>query len=924
MRQGILYTALMLLVALNAPVYAQGLFAPKVDYATGNGPSSVFIADLNGDGDNDLITANEGSRTVSVLLNNGDGTFAGKVDYAAGTAPISVFSADLDGDEDIDLTVANIWSDNVSVLMNNGDGTFAHKVDYATGNSSSNSSSSVFIADLNGDGDNDLITANRALSGNISNVSVLTNNGDGTFAPKVDYTAGDAPSSVFSADLDGDGDNDLVVTNWLNDNVSVLMNNGDGTFASKVDYPTGYRPEAVFSADLDGDGDNDLAVANIAVDNVSVLMNKGDGTFATKVDYFVGHSPTSVFIADLDGDGANDLAVAKGFGGNDVSVLLNNGDGTFGLRINYVVGYSPRSVFIADLDGDGDNDLAVASRGLDYVSDSVSVLLNLSVAPPPAPPVVTSINPTLGVELRSARVTIAGRDFQRGTTVTFGNSTATDVVAVTTQSITATTPALPVGTVDVIVTNPDSQADTLFDRFAFVPPLFGHPTAYPAWGSVFIADLDGDGDNDLVTARVSVLLNNGNGTFAPKVDYAAGFDPYSVFSVDLDGDGDNDLAVANAGSGHQASTLSVLLNNGDGTFAPQVEYGIGASPNSVFGADLDGDGDNDLAVANRGFGPGSVSVLLNNGDGTFADGVYYTAGYSPSAVFGADLDGDGDDDLTVANMYSDNVSVLMNNGDGTFAGKVDYAAGNGPISVLSTDLDGDGDNDLAVANVFSDNISVLFNNGDGSFATNVDYSTDIGPTRDFPTSVFSADLDGDGDSDLAVANRFSNIVSVFLNNGAGQFAARVDYAVGDEPRSVFSADLDGDGDNDLAVGNFSSGNVSVLMNLSDIPITAVTEYEEPSLNVPEAYSLAQNYPNPFNHQTVIHYDLPVQSHVELSVFNLMGHKVATLVDGYRSVGSYSVIWNGKDDNGKSLASGVYLYRLKTEGFGQSKKLVLMK
>ena len=131
------------------------------------------------------------------------------------------------------------------------------------------------------------------------------------FAPAVNYGAGDYPYSVFCADLDGDIDLDLVVANAGSDNVSVLKNNGDGTFQPKVDYGAGDGPYFVFCADLDRDTDLDLAVVNGNSDNVSVLKNNGDGTFQTKVDYGVGSAPRSVFCADLDGDTDLDLVVAN-------------------------------------------------------------------------------------------------------------------------------------------------------------------------------------------------------------------------------------------------------------------------------------------------------------------------------------------------------------------------------------------------------------------------------------------------------------------------------------------------------------------------------------------------------------------------------------------------------------------------------------
>ena len=365
--------AFWLLVALNAPACAQDLFGPPTDYPAGISSQAVFSADLDGDGDNDLAVANLTSNDVSVSRNNGHGTFTGMLDtvnYGVGGFPTSVFIADLDGDGDNDLAVANLTSNDVSVSRNNGHGTFTGMLDtvnYGVGGFPT----SVFIADVDGDGDNDLAVANMRSN----TVSVLSNNGDGTFAPKTDYEAGDGPTSVFIADLDGDGYNDLTVSGGsILSKVSVLMNNGDGTFAPKVAYDA--RGE-VFIADLDGDGDNDLVTSA-----VSVFMNNGDGTFAPKVDFADVGGP--LFIADLDGDGDNDLAVATG---DALAVLLNHGDGTFADEVAYEAGEFPSSgvatsVFSADLDGDGDNDLAVAN------SYGVSVLLNLSDIPVVVPGLV--------------------------------------------------------------------------------------------------------------------------------------------------------------------------------------------------------------------------------------------------------------------------------------------------------------------------------------------------------------------------------------------------------------------------------------------------------------------------------------------------------------------------------------------------------
>ncbi len=357
-------------------------FTAQPSPAAGSLPLSVAVADVNGDGWPDLVTANSGSDTVSVLLGDGRGGFAAKTDFATGSNPQFVAVADVNGDGQLDLVVANYWSDTVSVLLGNGSGGFAAKTDFATGNLPV----SVAVADVNGDGRPDLVTANS-----LSNtVSVLLGNGSGGFAAKMDLPAGDIPYSVAVADVNGDGQPDLVVANYGSDNVSVLRGNGSGGFAAKTDFPTGRGPRSVAVADVNGDGQPDLVIANAAngANQVSVLLGDGSGGFAPKTDFDTGAGPYSVAVADVNGDGQPDLVTAN-FYPHTVSVLLGNGSGGFAAKTDFAAGTGLHFVTVADVNRDGQPDLVTAS----YADENnVSVLLgagagtftggNVAIQPP--------------------------------------------------------------------------------------------------------------------------------------------------------------------------------------------------------------------------------------------------------------------------------------------------------------------------------------------------------------------------------------------------------------------------------------------------------------------------------------------------------------------------------------------------------------
>jgi len=243
----------------------------------------------------------------------------------------------------------------------------------------------------------------------------------------------------------------------------------------------------------------------------------------------------------------------------------------------------------------------------------------------------------------------------------------------------------------------------------------------------------------------TVLIDNGFGRFY-RADYPIPGFPRSVYAADLDGDGDRDLALSVNGGIDNPTVVSVFKNDGNGSFPDRADYPVVKFPNSIKATDFDGDGDLDLAVVNEDYTANSVSVLKNNGDGTFAPKTDWMTGGVPRTLAVADLDGDGDIDVVTANGdYPHTISVLKNNGDGSFSPKVDYPGGYYTIATtaLASDLDKDGDIDLAISNWNYTAFSVFKNNGDGIFAPRVDYGS-----GDFHGSIFGADLDGDGDTDI--------------------------------------------------------------------------------------------------------------------------------------------------------------------------------
>jgi hypothetical protein len=588
---------------------------------------------------------------------------------------------------------------------------------------------------------------------------------------RLGYTAlpwpatGAKPYAVAAADLNGDSKPDVVVVNAVDSTVSVLLGNGNGTFRPKVDYATGPAPQAVAVADVNGDAKPDLIVGNSGTfpgATMSVLLGNGDGTFGSKLDYPTNSDAQAIAVVDVSGDGKPDVVVAES---SAVSVLLNTGNGTFATKTDYVIGLlGPRAIAIGDISGDGRPDIILSASG--DSGNAVSVLLGTG-------------NGVFAAHVDSA----------------FSGNFSLFAVAIGDMNGD--------GKIDVATADTGSNVVSVLlgnGKGAFTSQINSPGTSKPL--ALTSVDVNGDGKLDLIVrgSDLTVMLGRGNGTFTEGTTYpveGSGFGGFissqSVAVADIDRDGK--LDIVSTGNGK----LDVLMGHGDGTFAVNAGSRGGITSRHLIVADTNHDGKVDVILSNGG--ATSVSLLPGNGDGTFATRVDYEIGSSPSAIAAADLNNDGNTDIVAINSTGA-VSVLLGDSAGVLGGKVDYPTGPA-ISLSITDVNNDGKRDIVVAiatvplndgegGQILGSVAVLMGNGDGTFAAKVNYLTNI-----TPASVAAADLNGDGNIDLVVANADNAKATVLIGNGTGNFPTSVDYVVGAPLHGVLIADVNQDGRPDL-------------------------------------------------------------------------------------------------------------------------------
>ena len=731
-----------LLFAAAAPLLARPLF-PNPAYDVGVDPGDMVVGDFNGDGAPDAVVAGGVEGTLLVLLGRGDGTLADPLAVPVGGAPRTLIASDFNGDGRADLAVTTGGGSGggyVKVLLGNGSGGFSIVYNILTGGSITG----LAAGDFDGDGRIDLAATDSAGHALV----VAAGNADGTFGPVTTFPAGDDPVAVAAVDIDGDGRPELAVAEFVSSTVTFFSGEG-GSFrpVGSLSAPAG----PILAADFDGDGAVDLAVGSVCQGfgpglgdraTVSVFLRRGAAVFSDPIAYTVEICPQALVSADVDGNGTADLAVAT-YRYTGIHVLLGRGDGTFSTDLlPFGSGGYFTSLGAPDLDADGKRDLVVVSAAA-------------------------------------------------GTLYTYrGNGDGTfgprpHRVAGTSQSL----------------------------------------------GSPLVSDLDGDGRNDVAATdwsagEVVILKGRGDGTLQPEQRFAAGSGPAQVAAADFNGDHHADLAVADNNyyyvTGNRGE-VSILLGNGDGTFAPQARYDAGYGTINVVPADADRDGKIDLIVLNNGgetsagvVQPGSLSILRGLGDGTFARQVQIPAGPAPRGLQTADFNLDGFVDVAFLTGASGTlglgaVSVLLGRGDGSFSAPIVLGADRALNGLVVADLNVDGRPDLLLTGSTDygpepGSVTVFLGDGQGGFVR-----AGSSPAGYLPLVAVADDFSGDGRPEVAL---IEPSVYLWFYGQPGRFGNVTAFSSG-----IASGDMDGDFRPDLVVvGTYPLGGgdaVTILLNQSD-------------------------------------------------------------------------------------------------------------
>ena len=841
------------------------------NYNLSQNPVTTFINDFDNDGIKDIVFLEKDS-TIALWSRNNDDTFYLARDYRALSKTLATIFQDLDRDGNEDILVIQD-ANNFSILLGNGNNSFSEASQYSSLSNIGNG----FLFDVNEDGERDLVSINDN-----DTTSVWLKNNDGTFASRIDYEGTkEADSQSVIVDVNNDGIEDLVsldstvnpLDGSLTSNLATKLGRADGSFNEATINPIGQYAYALTTADLDGDGNQDVILSSQT--NEDIEFNNGNGG---GFGYGGGYGDGGGFgygdgggfgygYGGGYGDGGGfGYGYGGGFGGGTtietfaiprIKVLSGDGNGFWSSPTDYLLTQNPESllynlsqqyydfsptyyerVVTEDLNGDGYQDVIGINQDFDYANLAIFINQgNGDLALPTTISLSSSFTQIESLQVLDANLDsipdlaiIGGND--EGLAVSIlsgdgnGNFSASNSYELSNNSNSFFWSDINQdGVLDLLAK--DSDGDKANLNTLLTSQGNGNFLSRNEYISInssavnFLSDLNNDGYEEIVSVRddnnFSIWQQQADGTLTARNNYSSRSNWSNSSLSDINEDGAIDSILVN-----DDGTISLWMRGEDGFLGSRTDYIAPNNSLATYSGDLNNDGKIDTIEL---YDDKTFSSRLNSGEeGVVGESFNYRHNLIQIPSSGAIEDVNNDGNLDFVSFSANTFSIWLGNGDGTFASETNYSHSSkrSNLSELIADVNNDGYRDILLPSAFSYKYSIWLGDANGSFTPGADLNYE-----NYTTGATLADLNGDGNVDFVISSRnssYQRLIRVFEGAGDGSFATAVDYAVNEYYDLLLTEDLDKDGDLDLIAGNVGFyGDLGILLNQGDGTFGAVSE-----------------------------------------------------------------------------------------------------
>jgi hypothetical protein len=791
-------------------------------------PYSNYAADIDNDGDLDVVNATQGFDGINWYENDGTGVF-GPANLVSNSVfgPADIVVSDLDGDNNLDIISASEHDDKIAWYKNDGSGNFGPQKLIST---SADGAYSVFVADMDGDGDQDVLSA----SYNDDKVAWYENkDGLGSYGPQqVISNIADGARSVYAADLDNDGDMDVISASHNDDKLAWYENDGNANpnFGSEIIISASLDGAVnVIVADLNGDNRQDVVCAASRGDKVVWFQNDGSASFPTG-EQLISDAisyPRNIFASDLDNDGDQDVLCASE-GDSKISWFTNNGTGSFG-SINVISSAINGALhtFAADLDNDGDKDVLSAGYSETSIQWYQSNLLKPAcvgsaisfdeIADDAVSWTWSSSDPgdiSYAPDHLSKSPTISGIEDGDIITVTVeGANTCTNSDNVTIDTDPAPDDSFSLSDqtscsgemVEIIMSSSevgvsyqlrddsnDSPVGATENGTGWPISFFVSPTSSIQY-NILASNILSDCSSELIDKSIITVLPLPTVSFNLLSDVCS-----STPAFDL----------------NQGGPVGGIYTGKGITSSPEFDPAIAGAGKHILTYTYTGvNGCSDFARTTINVNEPKVQILHGtpNNPISFSETNIATTAAAPELSQTADLDGDGDQDMVYSIFSSDRIVWIENDGTGNFVGgeKLISTLADGPSSLFSADLDNDGDIDVMSASFLDKKIAWYENDGLGNFGVQQIISSSVNSAN----FVYASDLDSDGYLDVLSISLINDEIAWYKNDGSANFGTqRIISSTANGANCVYASDLDDDGDFDILSSSFNDDKIAWYEN----------------------------------------------------------------------------------------------------------------